>query len=83
MPQSRDWEAAMTHHAVSLKVTPCLRMECKFWLEDDRWNDTSDSPSLAVHASSFEQAKADIEYAVGKVHEQLLRKGKSSSELAA
>jgi len=34
----------MTHHAVSLKVTPCLRIECKFWLEDEGWNGTSDSP---------------------------------------
>jgi predicted PurR-regulated permease PerM len=49
----------MTHHAVSLKVTPCLRIECKFWLEDDGWNGTSDSPSLTVRASSFEQAMVD------------------------
>jgi hypothetical protein len=73
----------MTHHAISLKVTPCLRIECKFWLEDDGWNGTSDSPSLTVRAASFEQAKMDIEYAVGKHIEQLLRKGKSSSEHAA
>jgi hypothetical protein len=83
MPQSGAWEAAMTHHAVSLKVTPCLRIECEFWLEDDGWNGTSDSPSLNVRASSFEQAKLDIEYALGKHIEQLLRKGNSSSELAA
>jgi hypothetical protein len=73
----------MTHHAISLKVTPCLRIECKFWLEDDGWNGTSDSPSLTVRAASFEQAKMDIEYALGKHIEQLLRKGKSSSEHAA
>jgi hypothetical protein len=73
----------MTHRAVSLKVTPCLRIECKFWLEDDGWNGTSDSPSLTVRTSSFEQAKMDIEYALGKHIEEVLRNGKSSSELAA
>jgi hypothetical protein len=33
--------------------------------------------------SSFEQAKIDIEYALGKYIEQLLKKAKSSSEQAA
>jgi hypothetical protein len=73
----------MTHHAVSLKVTPCLRMECKFWLEDDGWNGASDYPFVTVRAASFEQAKMDIEYALGKHIELLLREGKSSSEHAA
>ena len=73
----------MTHHAVSLKVTPCLRMECKFWLEDDGWNGTSDHPFVRVRAASFEQAKVDVEYAVGKDIEQLLKAAKSSSEQAA
>jgi hypothetical protein len=73
----------MTHHAVSLKVTPCLRMECKFWLEDDGWNGTSDHPSIRVRAASFEQAKTDIEYALRKHIEQLLRNEMSNSERAA
>jgi hypothetical protein len=73
----------MTHHAVSLKVTPCLRIECKFWLQDDGWNGTSDSPFVAVCAASFEQAKMDLEYALGKHIEQLLRKATSTSEHAA
>jgi hypothetical protein len=46
------------------------------------WNGTSDSPSLTVRAANFEQAKMDIEYALGKHIEQLLRKRKSSSEHA-
>jgi hypothetical protein len=58
-------------------------MECKFWLEDDGWNGTSDHPSIAVRAANFEQAKTDIEYALGKHIEQLLREEKSSSEQAA
>ncbi|HMC75270.1 MAG TPA: hypothetical protein VKG87_13285 [Terriglobales bacterium] len=73
----------MTHHAVSLKVTPCLRMECKFWLEDDGWNGTSDHPLVRVRAASFEQAKTDIEYALGKHIEQLLHKEMSNTERAA
>ena len=73
----------MTHHAVSLKVTPCLRMECKFWLEDDGSNGTSDHPLVRVRAASFEQAKTDIDYALGKHIEQLLREEKSSSQQAA
>jgi hypothetical protein len=48
-------------------------MECKFWLEDDGWNGTSDHPLVRVRAASFEQAKMDIEYALGKYIEQLLR----------
>ena len=73
----------MTHQAVSLRVTPCLRLECKFWLEDDGSNGTSHSPSVSVRAASFEQAKTDIEYALGKHIEQLLKAATSSSEQAA
>jgi hypothetical protein len=73
----------MTHHAVSLKVIPCLRIECKFWLEDDGWNGTSDWPSLAVRSASFEQAKMDIGYALGRRIEELLRNATSISKQAA
>jgi hypothetical protein len=58
-------------------------MECKFWLEADGWNGTSDHPFIRVRAASFEQAKTDIEYALGKHIEQLLHEEKSSSEQAA
>ena len=43
--------------------------------EDDGWNGTSDHPFVRVRAASFEQAKTDIEYALGKHIEQLLHKG--------
>jgi hypothetical protein len=43
----------MTNHAVGLKVTPCLRIECKFWLGDDGWEGSSDHPPISVHANSF------------------------------
>jgi predicted RNase H-like HicB family nuclease len=69
----------MTNHAVTLWVTPCLRVECKFWLADDGWNTSSVQPSLAVQAGSFEQAKSDMEIALGKHIESLLREGQRAS----
>jgi hypothetical protein len=65
----------MAHHAVTLRVTPCLRIECKFWLGDDGWNSSSEQFSIAVQAGSFEQAKSDMEIALGKHIESLLREG--------
>jgi hypothetical protein len=62
---------AMTNHAVSLKVTPCLRIECKFWLGDGGWNGSSEHPPIAVQAASFAQAKSDMEFALGKHIESL------------
>ena len=64
----------MTPHAVLLRVTPCLRIECKFWLGDDGWNGSSDHPSISVQSGSFEQAKADMESALGKYIEKLLER---------
>ena len=34
----------MTKHAVSLRVTPYLSTECKFWLANDGWNGSSEHP---------------------------------------
>ena len=73
----------MTHHAVTLGVKPCLRVECKFWLEDDGWNGRSEQPAIAVQAGTFEQAKSDMELALGKYIESLLREGRASAEHAA
>ena len=36
----------MPNHAVMLKITPCLRIECKFWLGDDGWNGSSEELPL-------------------------------------
>ncbi len=73
----------MTHHAVTLGVKPCLHVECKFWLEDDGWNGISEQPAIAVQAGTFEQAKSDMEIALGKYIESLLREGRASAEHAA
>jgi predicted RNase H-like HicB family nuclease len=70
----------MATHAVGLKVTPCLRIECKFWLGDDGWEGSSDHPPLSVHANSFEQAKADMEVALGKYIEGLLKQSRSANK---
>ena len=63
----------MPSHSVKLGVTPCLRLECKFWLEDEGWNATIESLGITVHAHSFETAKNDVELALGKHIESLLR----------
>jgi hypothetical protein len=55
----------MTTHSVSLKVTPCVRIECKFWLTDDGWNGTSNAIPVVVQAGSFEQVKSDFEIGIG------------------
>lgn len=67
----------MANHAVSLRVTPCLCIECKFWLEDDGWNGSSEYPAISIQSGSFEQAKADMEFALGKYIEALLERTRS------
>ena len=66
----------MKTHAVALRVMPYLGIECKFWLADDGWNGSSEHPSIAVQAGSFEQAKADMEFALGKYIESLLERSR-------
>ena len=62
----------MQPHSVKFGVTPCMRIECKFWIEDDGWNATIESLGLTVHAPSFEAAKNDMELRLGKHIESLL-----------
>ena len=69
----------MGNHAVNLKVTPFLRVECKFWLTDDGWNGSCEQPCINVQASSFEHAKSEMEMALGKHIESLLRGAEQSS----
>ncbi len=64
----------MHPHSVKLAVTPCVRLECRFWLEDDGWTATNESLGLTVHAPSFEAAKNDMELTLGKHVELLLGK---------
>jgi hypothetical protein len=63
----------MPNHAVALRVTPCLSIECKFWLDDNGWNGTAEAVAVSIQADSFAQAKADMELALGKHLESLLR----------
>ena len=73
----------MGHHAVTLRVTPFLRLECKFWLTDDGWNGSCEQPSITVQAGSFEDAKSEMEMALGKYVESLLRELQRSTGQAA
>jgi hypothetical protein len=62
----------MSTHYVQLRIVPSLNVECKFWLQDDDWNGNAEELSITVRASSFEQAKNDMESALGKYIEALL-----------
>lgn len=73
----------MTNHAVTLRVTPCLRIECKFWLGDDGWNGSTEHPAISVHATSFEQAKSDMELALAKHIESVLNESRPTSKRQA
>ena len=74
----------MSNHTVMLKITPCLRIECKFWLGDDGWNGSSEAPHVTVQADSFAQTKADMEIALGTHIESLLNgNGRASKGEAA
>lgn len=70
----------MRSQAVTLGVKPSLRIECKFWLVDDGWNGSSEYPSITVQSGTFEQAKSDLEMALGKHIEALLRESRSATK---
>lgn len=64
----------MSHpHVVTLKVHPYLPLECRFWLTDDGWQGTAEALGIRVQAGGFEQAKMDLELALGRHIEALLR----------
>jgi len=69
----------MANHSVTLRVMPFLRIECKFWVTDDGWNASCDQLSITVQGGSFEHAKSQMEMALGKYVESLLRKVEASS----
>ena len=71
------------HHAVALRVAPFLRIECKFWLTDDGWSGTCEQIPTTVRAGSFEFAKSEMEIALGKYFESLLREAQQTKTGAA
>jgi predicted RNase H-like HicB family nuclease len=77
------WGKHMGNHAVTLQVTPFLRIGCKFWLTDEGWRGSCEQLSINVQAGSFEFAKSEIEIALGKYVEDLLRETQRSPEQAA
>ena len=62
----------MANHAVTLRVAPFLRIECKFWVTDDGWSGSCEQPPITVQAGSFEHAKSEMEIELGKYVESLL-----------
>jgi predicted RNase H-like HicB family nuclease len=70
----------MVNHAVTLRVTPFLRIDCKFWLTDDGWSGSCEQPSVTVQAGTFEHAKSEMEIALGKYVEGLLREAQDSNQ---
>jgi hypothetical protein len=64
-------------------VTPFLRIEFKFWLTDYGWNGSCEQPSITVQTGSFEHAKSEMEMALGKCVESLLRELQKSTGQAA
>ncbi len=73
----------MAKHSVTLRVAPFLRIECKFWLTDDGWNGCCEQPPITVQAGSFEYAKSEMEMALGKYVETLLRELRTTAKQAA
>jgi hypothetical protein len=73
----------MSGHSVMLSIVPSFSVECKFWLQDDGWNGTAEDFSISVRASSFEQAKNELESALGKYVENVLRERKAMKGHAA
>jgi len=69
----------MGSHALTLRIAPFLRIECKFWLTDDGWNGRCEQPAITVQAGSFEHAKSEMEIALGKYVESLLREPQRTS----
>lgn len=72
------------HHPqfVALKVIPFLQIECRFWLTDDCWNGNAEELGISVQAGSFEQAKMDLEMALGRHIESMLRGRKDRTQVA-
>ena len=68
----------MAIHGVTLKVTPCLRIECTFLIGEDGWQGICEKPAISIHADSFEQAKLDMERELGKHIELLLRQSQQT-----
>jgi predicted RNase H-like HicB family nuclease len=73
----------MGNHAVALRVAPFVRIECKFWLTDDGWSGSCEQLSITIQAGSFEHAKLEMELALGKYIESLLRETQSGRGQAA
>lgn len=73
----------MPIHGVTLKVAPCVRIECKFWLGEDGWQGSCEQPPITIHADSFERAKSEMEWELGRHIENLLQHNQKGVRHAA
>jgi len=69
----------MANHSVTLRVTPFVRIDCKFWLTDNGWNGSCDRLSITVQAGNFEHARSQMDMALGKYIESLVCEAQPSS----
>jgi hypothetical protein len=83
LANSKIGRRLMANHSIKLRVTPFLRIECKFWLTDDGWNGNCEQPSITVQAGSFEDVKSEMVMALGKSIESLLRGAQPSNTYQA
>jgi len=57
---------------VKALVVPYIRVECKFWPDNDGWN--AEALGLMIHAPDLELAKSYMEAALGRRIEELLQR---------
>lgn len=71
-----DISSSMSHPCpitfVKVPVAPYIRVECKFWQDNNGWNATFEPLGLIVHAADFQLAKSYMEGALGRHIEELL-----------
>ena len=62
----------MDSHAVKVPVTASIPVECLFWSESDGWTGACPELSVLVRGSNFEEAKKNMEAALGTYITRLL-----------
>jgi hypothetical protein len=55
-----------------VSVAPYIRLECKFWQDNNGWYATFEPLGLMVHGADFQLAKNYMEGALGRQIEELL-----------
>jgi hypothetical protein len=74
----------MTSQIVTLQVTASIPIGCDFWSEDDGWKGLCKCAAVAVHGSSFEDAKKNMAVELKVQIERILAEhpGRSARQIA-